>query len=150
MKNRTQQRPMARRLSLAALSLLSASSVLLLPTSGVAETTHTSADIDFAVFVPCAADGVGEIVLLSSTLHLVTRDGVVVHGNQSGGSGVGLTTGDTYLATGSASNLNPAGDGDYIYHLGWVGVGANGAKFSITAKGPIAAPPTEIVQVHCS
>ena len=62
---------------------------------------------DLLVFVSCADGGAGEEVLLSGNLHIVTH--LAVNGNRfvfkdhfqpQGISGVGLTTGDKYQATG--------------------------------------------------
>lgn len=58
-------------------------------------------------FVPCANDGAGELVLVQGTLHL--QDHITINGNRAnikthaqpqGATGVGLTTGDKYNATG--------------------------------------------------
>jgi hypothetical protein len=63
--------------------------------------------IEFPVFVPCAAGGLGEVVLLTGQLHQLNHvtvsntENVVrtVH-NQLRLIGTGTTTGDTYRATG--------------------------------------------------
>jgi hypothetical protein len=60
------------------------------------------------VFVPCADGGAGEIVVLSSNLHMlshVTRDGsggfhAKAHFQPQGIRGTGVNTGDKYQATG--------------------------------------------------
>jgi len=71
-------------------------------------TDNESIPFTQVLFVPCAADGAGEEVLVSGDLHILTS----VTMDQSGGghlrahvqpqgiSGVGLTTGDKYQATG--------------------------------------------------
>ena len=58
-------------------------------------------------FVPCANGGAGENVLVQGTLHLQdhitinnNRANIKTHAQPQGASGVGLTTGDTYNATG--------------------------------------------------
>lgn len=64
--------------------------------------------IDIFVFVPCAAGGAGEEVILSGTLHLLShttfdnRGGfhAKFHAQPQGVTGLGLTTGDTYQGTG--------------------------------------------------
>lgn len=68
---------------------------------------NDSDDVLIDVFVPCANGGVGELVELSGPLHtLITY---TINGNNVSGkfhfqpqgvSGVGLTTGDKYQATG--------------------------------------------------
>ena len=75
-----------------------------------ATVSTTNQQIPFALvaFVPCANNGAGELVLVSGTLHVlqhltITEDGnvhVKTHFQPQGASGVGLTTGDTYHATG--------------------------------------------------
>jgi hypothetical protein len=78
--------------------------------SAAAETFTESANIplDLEVFVPCAAGGAGEMVFLSGSLHTqshFTADGAggfltESHFSPQGVSGVGLTSGDKYQATG--------------------------------------------------
>ena len=72
-----------------------------------AVTTNDSATIPFGVFVPCANGGAGEFVSGSLELHTLVTS--TVNGNNvsgkyhyqpQGSDLVGLTTGDTYQATG--------------------------------------------------
>ena len=71
-------------------------------------TENLKVPIDLTVFVPCADEGAGEFVELSGNLHTlthVTEDSaggvhLKVHFQPQGISGVGLTTGDSYRATG--------------------------------------------------
>jgi hypothetical protein len=71
-------------------------------------TTNEQIPIVLLAFVPCANDGAGELVLLEGTLHVLThvtiddQGGLHVkqHFQPQGISGVGLTTGDKYQATG--------------------------------------------------
>jgi hypothetical protein len=81
-------------------------------------TSSASVPIEIVTFVPCAADGAGELVALSGSLHLLshfTEDGaggfhVMNEANPQGVSGTGLTTGDTYHGTGvTRSNFNAHG-----------------------------------------
>lgn len=68
--------------------------------------------IDISVFVPCAAGGVGEIVNLSGTLHMVFHTTTDASGGfhstslsqPQGVSGTGLTTGDKYQGTGETQS----------------------------------------------
>ncbi len=69
----------------------------------------TNAEFPFtlSVFVPCAAGGAGEVISMSGNLHVlfsVTVNGNNVHFQShfqpQGISGVGLTTGEKYQATG--------------------------------------------------
>ena len=64
-------------------------------------------DIDLTVFIPCAANGAGEVVDLSGPLHTLitfTINGnnlsMSFHFQPQGISGTGETTGDKYQATG--------------------------------------------------
>ena len=75
-----------------------------------ATTVTTNERIPFSLiaFVPCANGGAGEEVLVTGTLHVLThvtidtQGGlhVKLHFQPQGASGVGLTTGDIYRATG--------------------------------------------------
>jgi hypothetical protein len=64
--------------------------------------------VDIGVFVPCAADGMGEVVFLTGSLHVLFRftmdqkGGIhaASHFQPPGISGTGQTTGDKYQATG--------------------------------------------------
>ena len=95
------------------LSLALAIMLLTLSLAGVAFsqalaiTTNQFVPFAQAVLVPCANGGAGEIVLVEGTLHL--QDHITINGNRAnlkihaqpqGATGVGLTTGDTYHATG--------------------------------------------------
>ena len=64
-------------------------------------------DIDLTVFVPCAADGAGEVVDLIGPLHTLISFTIngnnvsgIMHFQPQGISGTGQTTGDKYQATG--------------------------------------------------
>lgn len=81
-----------------------------LPALAATSTTTHEVDVPFArtVFVPCANDGAGEFVELSGTLrvlaHITTHDDgratVVSHVQPNPVNGLGLTTGDRYMAKG--------------------------------------------------
>jgi hypothetical protein len=87
-------------------------SMLLLPTTVLAQATHTTINdqvpINQTAFVPCANGGAGETVELTGTLHtlivVTTSDSgritVKEHFQPQGVTGIGETTGDTYQATG--------------------------------------------------
>jgi hypothetical protein len=86
--------------------------LLLLPGTIFAQAfvDHTRIDdtVDFAEFVPCAADGAGEWVVLSGDLHVFFHTTADVDGgvhstyqfNPQGVIGIGQTTGDVYRGTG--------------------------------------------------
>ena len=89
-----------------------------------------------AVLVPCANGGAGEIVLVEGTLHL--QDHITINGNRAnikthaqpqGATGVGLTTGDIYNATGvtqeqdSIPNINGAFEFTFVNNFRLIGQG---------------------------
>lgn len=68
-------------------------------------------EIALTEFVPCANGGEGELVELTGTLHTLTtltmtgnNLSIVTHFQPQGVSGVGLTTGDRYVGTGSSTD----------------------------------------------
>src|SRR4051794_36915646 len=73
-----------------------------------ASTTSDVFPIEIAQFVQCANGGAGEMVVVSGNLHqvfttVINANGDITlrsHFQPQGVSGVGLTTGDTYQATG--------------------------------------------------
>jgi hypothetical protein len=75
-----------------------------------ASTSTSNVKVPFAqvAFVPCAADGAGELVLIEGILHIVDHVTVSNSGNitlkihfqPQGATGTGLTTGDTYQSNG--------------------------------------------------
>ena len=76
--------------------------------AALASTTSDVFPVEIAQFVPCANGGTGEIVVVSGNLHQVLTTVISENGNitvrghfqPQGISGVGLTTGDKYQATG--------------------------------------------------
>lgn len=76
--------------------------------STMTTTDNTTSSISLTVFVPCAAGGAGEDVVLSGQLHdlihvtLTDNGHFHIHSsdNPQGVSGVGLTTGTKYQGTG--------------------------------------------------
>lgn len=91
-------------------SFLTAAAILMLISPSPIQAATTSISVPFALinFVPCAAGGAGELVLIQGTLHIVT--GLTVtpsgafhikqHFQPQGATGIGLTTGDVYQANG--------------------------------------------------
>jgi hypothetical protein len=73
-----------------------------------AVTTDVRVPANIPVFIPCAAGGAGELVVLEGNLHVLLRFTVSANGTvhaashfqPQGISGVGQTTGDKYQATG--------------------------------------------------
>jgi hypothetical protein len=75
--------------------------------STAAVTTNGTMPFSTIEFVPCAADGAGELVSISGDLHVLMTSTIngnnisgKVHFQPQGLKGTGLTTGDTYNATG--------------------------------------------------
>lgn len=75
--------------------------------AAISITSNEQINTEFSVFIPCANAGAGEFVVLTGTLHVLTT--FTINGNNVRGkshfqpqgiSGVGLTTGDKYHATG--------------------------------------------------
>jgi hypothetical protein len=76
-------------------------------TASAAVTTNETQPLSSSIFVPCAAGGVGEVVDLTGSIHVLrttTVTGNVVNGTEhfqpQGVRGVGEITGSTYEATG--------------------------------------------------
>src|SRR5215510_7332390 len=72
--------------------------------------TNITFPVDLFEFVPCAAGGAGEVVELRGDIHEVARTTIngnhfsmTFHDNLQGLTGTGLTTGDKYQATGTAT-----------------------------------------------
>jgi hypothetical protein len=76
--------------------------------AAVASTTSDVFPVEITQFVPCANGGAGEVVVVTGNLHevfttVISGNGTLVlrsHFQPQGVSGVGLTTGDKYQATG--------------------------------------------------
>ena len=75
--------------------------------TSAAVTTNESVPFAQVAFVPCANGGAGELVLIEGNLHILTTFTIngnnvsgKVHFQPQGAKGTGLTTGDTYNATG--------------------------------------------------
>jgi len=88
----------------------------------------------FTVFVPCAAGGAGELVVFTGQLHVlfevtVNNGGgfhIKEHFQPQGLSGVGLTTGDKYQATGVTQeeiNLAAGEEETFINNFRMIGQG---------------------------
>jgi hypothetical protein len=91
--------------TLVACSIL-ALAILVTPATAAVQVNDKTV-IDLTVFIPCAANGAGEIVDLTGPLH--TLISLTINGNNVSGkfhfqpqgiSGIGETTGDKYQATG--------------------------------------------------
>ncbi len=80
---------------------------ILIAPAHAAVQVNDKTDIDLTVFVPCAADGAGEVVDLSGPLHTLISFTIngnnvsgTIHFQPQGISATGETTGDKYQATG--------------------------------------------------
>jgi hypothetical protein len=82
------------------------------PAFEVVEASNEHVQLNYATDVPCANDGLGEVVLVSGLLHIrrklsVDKNGslrLTTHSNPHGVIGVGLTTGTIYHATGATNS----------------------------------------------
>ena len=82
--------------------------LVMLQTSHAGVITNVSVPVNIPLFIPCAAGGAGELVILSGDLHVLVRftmskgGGVraAVHFQPQGITGIGQTTGDKYQGTG--------------------------------------------------
>ena len=84
-------------------------------------------------FVPCANGGAGELVLVEGNLHTLITETVndnnvsfKIHFQPQGAKGVGLTTGDTYNATGVTqehTSIGPTLNDTFINNFRIIGQG---------------------------
>ena len=102
----------------------------------LAITTNDFVPFALITFVPCADGGAGELVLVQGTLHLqdhITinngRANIKTHAQPQGATGVGLTTGDSYQATGvtqeqdSIPLINGAAEFTFVNNFKIIGQG---------------------------
>ena len=101
-------------------------------------TTNEVVPIDITTFVPCANGGAGEFVQAVGRLHqvfttVVNSNGTVTvrtHFQPQGLTGVGLTTGDKYQATGVTQSTDQIGApfpavSTFINNFRFIGTGPN-------------------------
>ena len=127
--------------------------------AAVASTTSEVVPIDITAFVPCANGGAGELVQAVGRLHQVFT--LVINANGSltlkshfqpqGLTGVGLTTGDKYQATGVTQEIDHFGAGfpiisTFINNFRFIGAGPGNnllfheeSHMTINANGVITA-----------
>jgi hypothetical protein len=119
--------------------------------------TNVSVPFFFPVIVPCANGGAGEVVLLTGDLHMllrITADNngglhVKMHVQPQGVSGVGMTTGAKYQATGVAQeefNVKVGIEDTFVNNFRIIGQGPGNnllvhenAHFTINANGDVTA-----------
>ena len=130
---------------------------LLLQSAHAAVTTNIEVPVNIPVFIPCAAGGAGELVVLSGDLHVLLRftvdqnGGIHVasHFQPQGISGIGQTTGDKYQGTGVTQdefNAKVGMEETFINNFRIIGQG-NGNNFlvhetfhvTINANGSVTA-----------
>jgi hypothetical protein len=107
-------------------------------------------------FVPCANGGAGELVLVTGNLHTLVTETVTnntvsfkVHFQPQGADGVGLTTGDSYHATGVTQehiSLGPALNDTFVNNFRIIGQGPDNnllvhqtIHLTINANGDLTA-----------
>ena len=85
--------------------------VIIEPSAKAEVTSNTVMAINMSVFAPCANGGEGEDIALSGEVHILTTltinknvISVKSHYQPQGISGVGLTSGDRYQATGATND----------------------------------------------
>jgi hypothetical protein len=119
-------------------------------------------------FVPCANGGAGELVRISGTLHI--QQHITINGNRAnikshfqpqGAGGTGLTTGDTYNATGvtqeqdSIPLTNGAAEFTFINNFRLIGQGPDNnllvhqtIHVTINANGDVTSTVTD-TSIEC-
>jgi hypothetical protein len=108
--------------------------------------------IDLFVYVPCAAGGTGEFVLLSGPLHILFTTTIddqggyhsKFHNQPQGISGTGFTTGDKYQATGVTQgtfNGKIGYENTYVNNFRIIGQGA-GNNFLVHETFHITVNPS--------
>jgi hypothetical protein len=65
-------------------------------------------------FVECANGGLGELVVIEGTLHIIFKENAT-HFQPMGASGIGLATEDVYQAVGVTRESTKVGDGGFPY-----------------------------------
>jgi len=106
--------------------------------AALVSTTNEVVPIDITTFVPCANGGAGEFVQAVGRLHqvfttVVNANGTVTvrtHFQPQGLTGVGLTTGDKYQATGVTQSTDQIGApfpavSTFINNFRFIGTGPN-------------------------
>ena len=118
--------------------------------AAVAYTINERFPLELLTFVPCAAGGAGELVQLGETLHSVFHLTVndrsahlATHFQPQGVSGVGLTTGARYQATGvTRDNLNLTVGETYTYVNNFRIIGQGpGNNYMVHSIFHITVPP---------
>lgn len=143
--------------------------VAMAPPTQSAVVAPESFEVAFTVFVPCANNGVGELVDLAGTMHAHSAltsnpNGVVgqIHINARGVSGFGQITGESYLAVGGqqddfrASLQNDVWIATLKYTLRVIGQGG-GSDFlmhfqrhvTYNAAGALVADHVEPLETRC-
>jgi hypothetical protein len=93
--------------TLCALVITIAAALAAVPAASPGVIANESVPFAQVVFVPCANGGAGELVLIEGRLHILITETVndnhaslKLHFQPQGAKGTGLTTGDSYNATG--------------------------------------------------
>jgi hypothetical protein len=120
-----------------AVSLFTVLAVLAAPAMYGEVTVNESQETMMMVYIPCAANGAGEMVQLSGRLHVLMT--FTINGNNVSGkyhfqpqgiSGVGMTTGSKYQATGVTQNSFKGSLKNGVYAETYVN------NFRIIGQGP--------------
>jgi hypothetical protein len=133
-----------------------AAALLALPTAHSAVVVNESIPFATIVFVPCANDGAGELVLLEGQLHILLTETVndnhisfKGHFQPQGVGGTGVTTGDMYRGTGVTQDhvsLGPGVTQTFVNNFRIIGQGPdnnflvhNNVHVTINANGVVTA-----------
>jgi hypothetical protein len=135
---------------------IAAALALGVPAAQSAVVVNDSIPFSLIAFVPCANGGAGEAVLVEGNLHVLITETVndnnasfKVHFQPQGAEGIGLTTGDTYRATGETQehvSLGPSLADTFVNNFKIIGQGPDNnllvhqtIHLTINANGELTA-----------
>jgi hypothetical protein len=135
---------------------IAAALALGVPAAQSAVVANDSIPFSLIAFVPCANGGAGEAVLVEGNLHILITETVndnnasfKVHFQPQGAEGIGLTTGDTYRATGETQehvSLGPSLADTFVNNFKIIGQGPDNnllvhqtIHLTINANGELTA-----------
>jgi hypothetical protein len=140
----------------AMLVLAIAAALAAVPVAQSAVVTNDRVPFSLVAFVPCANGGAGELVLVEGTLHVLVTETVndnhvsfKIHFQPQGATGIGLTTGDTYHATGVTQehvSIGPGLNDTFVNNFRIIGEGPDNnllvhqlIHLTINANGEVTA-----------
>jgi hypothetical protein len=140
----------------ALLVTIAAALALAVPAAQSEVIVNESIPFSLLAFVPCANGGAGELVLVEGNLHVLITETVndnnasfMVHFQPQGAEGIGLTTGDTYHATGVTqehTSVGPSLNDTFVNNFRIIGQGPDNnllihqtIHLTINANGELTA-----------